>query len=82
MLSLQSALVYKYTITFRAELAGLPWVQAGEARQVLSSIPVLDKPFFQSSAAANPPSSSAFATPCAGKTQAHLPVQLPEMPPW
>lgn len=46
MSSLQPALVYKYTITFAAELAGLLWVQAGEARQVLPSIPALDKPFF------------------------------------
>ena len=30
MSSLQPALVYKYTVTFTAEPAGLPWVWAGE----------------------------------------------------
>lgn len=50
MSSLLPALVYKHTITFKAELAGLPWVQAGEAGGVSSPTPVWDKPYFWGSA--------------------------------
>lgn len=67
MSSLQPALVYKYTITFTAELAGLPWVLAGEARGVSSSTPAWDKPYFSGSAVANPPSSSVFLSLFAGR---------------